>query len=231
MTEEPPLLRTEHLSREVRGHPIVEDINLTVQRGEVLAIIGPSGSGKSSLLRLLNRLDEPTRGTVYLEGIDYRTIPPRELRRRVGLVSQIPYLFPGTVADNLRFGPRQHGEELSDREIAELLARVGLPSYAERDVSELSVGEAQRISLARTLANRPQVLLLDEPTSALDEQSKGEVEALIKRIIREEHLTCLIVTHDPEQARRMARQALLLVAGRQVCLGPIEEVIRAQSVL
>jgi len=127
---------------------LVEDVIFEVRTGEVLAIVGPSGSGKSSLLRLLNRLDEPTSGTVYVEGIDYRQIEPRELRRKLGLVNQRPYLFPGTVEDNLRFGPLQRGELLSQETIEQLLARVGLSGYASRNVANLSGGEAQRVSLA-----------------------------------------------------------------------------------
>ena len=102
-----PVLETEHLSRAVSGVHLVHDVSVQVRQGEVLAVVGPSGSGKSSFLRLLNRLDEPTAGTVTLGGRDYRMIPPREVRRRVGMVTQTAFLFPGTIADNLRFGPRQ----------------------------------------------------------------------------------------------------------------------------
>ena len=122
------------------------DASFEVRRAETLAIVGPSGSGKSSLLRLLNRLDEPTSGTVYLNAVDYRLIAPRELRRRVGMVTQRAFLFPGTVAENLGFGPRQRGEELDDRRIEELLTGVGLAGYGARDVANLSGGEAQRVS-------------------------------------------------------------------------------------
>jgi putative ABC transport system ATP-binding protein len=136
------MLKTDHLSRIVPDKRLVDDISIRVQKGEVLAVVGPSGSGKSSFLRLLNRLDEPTSGTVYLEGQDYRQIPPRELRRRVGLVTQMPYLFPGTIADNLRFGPQQQGEDLSEETITFLLGQVGLADRAKSDVANLSGGEA-----------------------------------------------------------------------------------------
>ncbi len=224
-------IRTQHLSRVVRGVAIVDDVSVDVFHQEVMAVVGPSGAGKTSFLRLINRLDEPTRGTVYLDGVDYRTIPPRELRRRVGMVMQFPYLFPGTVADNIRFAPRQRGEEIRDEEIDRLLAQVDLPGYRERDVSQLSGGEAQRVSLARTLANSPEVLLLDEPTSALDDKAKASVEALIVRIIREQKLTCLIVTHDNAQALRMANRAMVMEKGRLVAVGPVQEVLGAESVL
>jgi putative ABC transport system ATP-binding protein len=176
---------------------------------------------------LLNRLDEPTDGTVYLDGTDYRQIAPRELRRRVGMVTQRPYLFSGTVAENLRFGPQQRGEVVTDTRVEELLAAVGLASYSERGIANLSGGEAQRVSFARTLANEPEVLLLDEPTSSLDEDTKGEVEALMRRITRERALTSVLVTHDRAQAARLAQRALLLEAGRIVRAGSVEEVLGA----
>ncbi|MCB0189747.1 MAG: ATP-binding cassette domain-containing protein, partial [Caldilineaceae bacterium] len=148
-----PILQTEHLTRTVEETQLVDDISIAVQQGELLAIIGPSGAGKSSFLRLLNRLDEPTAGTVYLDGQDYRTIPPHALRRRVGMVMQAPYLFPGTVTANLRYGPAQRGETLTADTVEQLLNRVGLAGYGDREISRLSGGEAQRVSLARTLAN------------------------------------------------------------------------------
>jgi putative ABC transport system ATP-binding protein len=222
-----PILRSEHLGRVVKDKILVEDATFEVQSGEVLAIVGPSGSGKSSLLRLLNRLDEPTTGTVYLHQIDYRQIAPRDLRRRLGMVNQRPYLFPGTVEQNLRFGPLQRGESLSQDLIDQLLLRVGLKGYASRNVANLSGGEAQRVSVARTLANSPEILLLDEPTSALDETSKLEVESCIQNIVRDHCLTCILVTHDTAQASRLAQRALLLEAGRITRAGLIHEVLHA----
>jgi putative ABC transport system ATP-binding protein len=222
-----PVLRAEKLGRSVPAKVLVADASFEVRTGETLAIVGPSGSGKTSLLRLLNRLDEPTSGTVYVDGGDYRQIAPRELRRRVGMVMQRPYLFPGTVADNLRFGPRQRGEQLSDERVEQLLAGVALAGYGSRDVANLSGGEAQRVSFARTLANSPEVLLLDEPTSALDEDSKREVEGIIQQIGREQGIPCVLVTHDVAQAARLAHRALILEAGRIVRAGRVEEVLRA----
>ena len=223
------ILEAKKLTRVVEDVPIVQDIDVEVRGGDVIAIVGPSGSGKSSLLRLLNRLDEPTSGTVLLNGVDYRKISPRELRRRIGMVMQAPYLFPGTVADNIRFGPSQRGELVSDEYIESLLEEVNLKDYAVRDINYLSGGEAQRVSLARTLANSPEVLLLDEPTSALDEASRLDVEELICEIIHQEHLTAFLVTHDLEQAARMATRAMLMQAGRKVKIGQVEEVIHVKS--
>jgi putative ABC transport system ATP-binding protein len=152
---------------------------------------------------------------------------PRELRRQVGMVTQRPFLFPGTVADNLRFGPAQRGQSLAGSRVEELLARVALRGYGERDISNLSGGEMQRVSLARTLANTPLVLLLDEPTSALDEVAKREVESLIRSIVRDEKLGCVIVTHDMTQAARLADRALLMEAGRIIHAGTVSEVLNA----
>jgi putative ABC transport system ATP-binding protein len=220
-------LATDHLCRTVNGVTLVNDITVQLGAGEVLAVVGPSGSGKSSFLRLLNRLDEPTSGTVFLEGIDYRQLPPRALRRKVGMVTQRAFMFPGTVAQNLSFGPRQRGETLSDAQAQKLLARVGLPGYGARDVVNLSGGEAQRVSLARALANSPVVLLLDEPTSALDDEAKSGVESLIREIIHDSRLTCVVVTHEISQATRMADRVMLLESGRAARIGPVEEVLHA----
>jgi len=222
-----PVLRTEHLGRVVNQKILLEDVNFEMRSGEVLAVVGPSGAGKSSLLRLLNRLDEPTAGTVYLEGTDYRQIAPRELRRKLGMVNQRPYLFPGTVEQNLQFGPLQRGESLSKDAIEGLLSQVGLKGYASRNVANLSGGEAQRVSVARTLANSPLILLLDEPTSALDETSKREVEASIQTVVRDQGLTCILVTHDTAQAARLAARALVLQSGHVARNGLINEVLNA----
>ena len=225
-----PLLRIDHLSRQVGGNWIVNNVSLTVHTGELIAVIGPSGAGKSSLLRLINRLDEPTGGTVYLNGEDYRQIAPRDLRRRVGMMMQAAHLFPGTVAENLRFGPRQQGHELTETAVATLLEQVGLPGFADRDTTHLSGGEAQRVSLARTLANRPALLLLDEPTSALDEHAAQEIEALLHQIFQAEGLTALMITHDTAQAERIANRAVLVEAGQMVRAGTVAEVLNADSV-
>jgi putative ABC transport system ATP-binding protein len=211
-------IETKNLSRAVVDKILISDISVQVRKGEVLAVVGPSGAGKSSFLRLLNRLDEATGGTVLLDGQDYRAIAPRELRRRVGMVMQMAYLFPGTVAANVAFGPLQRHVAMSPEQIAVLLDRIGLPGYEDHDVSTLSGGEAQRVSLARTLANSPEVLLLDEPTSALDEASARGIEELVLNIIRERRMTCVMVTHNMEQATRMAGRTMYLEAAKLVAI-------------
>lgn len=223
----PAILRAEDLGRSVNGKTLLEKITFELHAGEALAIVGPSGSGKSTLLRLLNRLDEPTAGTVYIDGSDYKGIEPRVLRRRVGLVTQRPFLFPGTVEQNLRYGPLQRGEIVSDEILSELLGKVCLTGYSSRNVANLSGGESQRVSVARTLANSPSILLLDEPTSALDDASKIEIESLLLNIVHEQKLACVLVTHDKAQAVRMAGRALLLADGKVIRSGPTGEVTHA----
>jgi len=223
---QPIALETAHLSRAVIGKVLTDDINVQVQVGEVVAVVGPSGSGKSSFLRLLNRLDEPTGGTVRLNGKDYRKLAPQELRRRVSMVMQTAYLFPGTVAENVAYGPRQRGHRLLAEQTDALLQRVGLSGYQERNASNLSGGEAQRVSIARALANAPEILLLDEPTSALDEDSARGVEDLVLDIIRERQMTCVIVTHNYAQARRTAHRTMIVRDSKLIATGPTNEVLR-----
>jgi putative ABC transport system ATP-binding protein len=171
--------------------------------------VGPSGSGKSTLLRLLNRLADPVEGTVRFHGTDVRELDPLDLRRRVGLVPQLPAPVPGTVADNVCFGPRLHGEDVDPERPLRL---AGLdPGFAERDASRLSVGEQQRVMLARALALEPEVLLLDEPTAALDDDSKGAVERALASL---EDVSFVIVTHDSAQAKRLGEDVIRLEAGR-----------------
>ena len=176
--------------------PILEGFSARIPADGMTAMVGPSGAGKTTLLRLLNRLDDPDGGEVLLDGRDVRSYDVLELRRRVQYVGQVPVPFPGTVADNV--GP--------DAEA--LLARVGLaPVLVARDADRLSVGEAQRMCLARALARHPECLLLDEPTSALDTSSKAGIEALI-RSLADEGLTVVMVTHDPRQAAELADRTL-----------------------
>lgn len=224
-----PYLRAENVSYTADGQTILSNINFVISEGERVAIFGPSGAGKSTLIRLLNRLDEPSSGTIFIDGQDYREIPPQQLRRRLGLVMQQPYLFPGTVADNLRFGPAAQDKSLEDEEIQHLLAGVDLAGFADRDVSKLSGGEAQRVSLARTLANQPEALLLDEPTSSLDEAARIEVEETILSVLNSQDVTCILVTHDREQVQRMADRVILLKSGEIVEDNLLEEDFDAKS--
>ena len=188
-------LKLEAFIHAARGKVLVDDISIHVPQARSLPLSAQAAPA-NGCLRLINRLDEPTDGTVLLGGQDYRGIAPQQLRRRVGMVMQTAYLFPGSVAGNIAFGPHQRGERLSANGLAALLERVGLPGYQDREVGKLSGGEAQRVSVARMLANEPEVLLLDEPTSALDETSARGIEKLIMSIVHERRMTCVIVTHN-----------------------------------
>lgn len=217
----PPPLVTENLTRIVDGETLIEDISVSIEPGEVLVIVGPSGAGKSSFLRLLNRLDEPTDGTVYVDGTDYRELLPRELRVRVGLVPQDSALVPGTVFENATRGLSLRGEPVDETRTERMLAQLGLDGYADRDVEDLSGGEKQRVAFVRTLLNDPEVLLLDEPTASLDSASEARVEELLSTL----DVTVVLVTHDEEQARRIGDRVMELRDGRMVRIGPVREVL------
>jgi len=182
------------------GRPVLDSFSAAIPEGAT-AIIGPSGAGKSTLLRLLNRLADPDRGEISYRGRPLSGYEPLALRREVSLVPQLPALLEGTVESNLRYAAGLAGEE---PDVDATLARAGLdPSFAGRDVAKLSVGEQQRAMMARALAQRPAVLLLDEPTSALDHAARDAVEATLARLRSESGLSLVLVSHDPEQARRL----------------------------
>jgi putative ABC transport system ATP-binding protein len=185
-------------------------VTLAIPSGST-ALVGPSGSGKSTLLRLLNRLADPDEGTVRFHGTDVRELDPLELRRRVGLVPQLPAPVPGSVGDNVCFGPRLDGREVDPLRPVQL---AGLDeSFLERDASRLSVGEQQRVMLARALALEPEVLLLDEPTASLDADATVAVEDALSSLTG---VSFVLVTHDPTQAGRLAERRIKLSEGRVV---------------
>jgi putative ABC transport system ATP-binding protein len=187
---------------------VLRDVSLSIPAGST-ALLGPSGSGKSTLLRLLNRLADPDEGTVRFHGRDVRELDPLELRRRVGLVPQLPAPVPGSVADNVKFGPRLEGHEVDPERPIRL---AGLDSsFLDRDASRLSVGEQQRVMLARALALEPEVLLLDEPTASLDSAATAAVEEALRGL---GGVSLVLVTHDRAQAERLAERTIELEAGR-----------------
>jgi putative ABC transport system ATP-binding protein len=193
------------------GRPVLRGVDLRLGEGAT-ALLGPSGSGKSTLLRLLNRLADPDAGTIRFTGDDVRSLDPLELRRRAVLVPQLPAPLPGSVAENVRYGPQLRGRDV-DPALPLELAGLG-PDYAEREALRLSVGEQQRVMLARALALDPEVLLLDEPTSALDEQARDGVERTLLDLEGRAGLSMLIVTHDRDQAERLARRIVRIRDGR-----------------
>jgi putative ABC transport system ATP-binding protein len=199
-----------------RGHTrILDNVCEHIEPGQATAIVGPSGAGKSTLLRILNRLTEPTSGRVLLDGVPLPEIDVLHLRRQVGLVTQRPVLLTDDVTEELRVGaPR-----LQEDQVVELLERVGLPaSFARRRTAELSGGETQRVCLARSLAVRPDVLLLDEPTSALD-----GLNASVVGQVAHDHVaaggTVAVVSHDLAVVRQIASRVVVLADGRVVDAG------------
>jgi putative ABC transport system ATP-binding protein len=204
-----------------RGNRLVlDDITTGFRRGVVTAVVGPSGAGKSSLLRCLNRLEEPNRGRVTLDGVDIRSLEPTSLRRRVGMIFQTPVILEGGVRANLLYGfPDQSEEKLSNA-----LEAAGLPgAFLDRESSALSVGQAQRVCIARALVRDPEVILMDEPTSALDRDATARIESLLGSLL-ERNLTIVLVTHDLGQARRVADGGVLMMDGGIVAQGNLDAI-------
>ena len=200
----------------------LDQVSLTVGEGEILCLLGPSGSGKSSLLRVIAGVERPARGRVTLNGREVAGpgafVDPEN--RRVGMVFQDYALFPHlTVAANVAFGLRSLPRAESDRIVTAMLERVGLSKYASSYPHMLSGGERQRVALARALAPRPRVLLMDEPFSSLDGQLREQVRQQTLELLRETGTTTIIVTHDPEEAMRIADRVALLCRGRIVQCG------------
>jgi putative ABC transport system ATP-binding protein len=204
------------------GRPVLDSVSAKIPIGAT-AIVGPSGAGKSTLLRLLNRLADPDAGSISYRDRPLERYDPLALRREVSLVPQLPALLEGTVESNLAYAAG-----LADRQAdAERCLRLaGLdPEFGQRDVAKLSVGEQQRAMLARALAQEPTVLLLDEPTSALDHAARDAIEATLAELRRELEISIVLVSHDPEQARRLSDWVVRLEDGRSIEAGPLEQVL------
>jgi putative ABC transport system ATP-binding protein len=216
------LFDIEKVSYSRDGKLVLRDLDARMPVG-ASSIVGPSGSGKSTLLRLLNRLADPASGTVVYEGKDVREYDPLALRREVSLVPQLPALIDGTVHDNVAYGPRLAGHSFDARSCLEL---AGLdPEFEHRDATKLSVGEQQRVMLARALALQPRVLLLDEPTSALDQTARDAVEATLRGLRARTAISTVVVTHDMDQARRLADYVIRIEGGTVAAQGPAGEVL------
>ncbi len=193
---------------------ILSGLDLIIEKGELVTIMGPSGSGKTTLIRLINRLSETDSGTITLNGKDIRDYAPADLRRKVGMVFQLPVVFNGSVHDNLAFGTKLWGNNI---DLDSLAKACGISeALLNADAAQLSVGEKQRVCIARALANHPEVLLLDEPTSSLDAVNAERIEKLLLDLRKESNLTMVWITHEREQARRIGGRGLLLKDGKLV---------------
>ncbi|QCU77520.1 amino acid ABC transporter ATP-binding protein [Citricoccus sp. SGAir0253] len=217
------------LTKSFGDHQVLKGITGQIHEGEVLCVIGPSGSGKSTFLRCLNRLEEPTSGTVTVGGFDLTDpkVDINAVRRSIGMVFQQFNLFPHmTVAENVMLAPVElkKASRAEARATAErLLARVGLAAKADARPASLSGGQKQRVAIARALAMNPQIMLFDEATSALDPEMVGEVLQVI-RDLAEEGMTMVLVTHEMGFAREVADRVLFMDDGRIVEMGPPAEV-------
>ena len=212
----------------------VRDVDLTIARAEIAVLIGHSGSWKSTLLRTINRLIEPTSGTVFIDGVDLRTLDPVQLRRGIGYVIQAVGLFPHlTIAANIGVVPSLLGWE-RDRiaaRVDELLALVRLDpaTYRNRYPRQLSGGEQQRAGVARALAAEPRVLLMDEPFGAVDAIVRASLQDEIRRIHREVGTTIVFVTHDVDEALRLADRIVVIAAGNVAQAGTPQQVLAAPA--
>jgi putative ABC transport system ATP-binding protein len=232
---EPPAALSIEAVRKFRHAPdgrtveILCGLSLDAPAGELTAIVGPSGGGKSTLVRLLNRLEELDGGRILLFGEAIAGLDPLVLRRRIGLVPQKPFMFEGSVLDNLQrpFQLREEPPPAVDSEtLLSVLALCRLdPELLPRAARSLSLGQQQRVALARTLATGPEVLLLDEPTSALDRPTADRLAATLREICRSRRLTILMVTHDLRMAGRVADRLAYLEAGVILEEGRPEELL------
>jgi osmoprotectant transport system ATP-binding protein len=213
------VISLEHVTKRYADKLAVDDLTLEIPDGEVAVLIGPSGCGKTTTLRMVNRLIEPTSGRILIDGTDALSIRPEELRRHIGYVIQSVGLFPHlTCADNIATVPKLLGwkaDRIATR-VRELLDLVGLPAaaYADKYPRQLSGGEAQRIGVARALAADPPVLLMDEPFGAVDPLNRDRLQAEFARIQRELKKTVIFVTHDVDEAIRLADRIALMRDGR-----------------
>jgi putative ABC transport system ATP-binding protein len=214
------LLQCDNIGLVRKGQPVLRQVSFGVAQGDLVGIAGPSGSGKTSLLRMMNGLCSPTEGTVFYKGKDIRSYDPPRLRREIGYVLQKPYLFAGTVRDNLEYPYHVWKQKPDLEEITAYLTRVNLTSaMLEKRGTEMSGGEQQRVALVRSLLAKPDVLLLDEITASLDADNTLIIERLVREEREERHLTVCFISHEREQLRRLAQRVVYLEQGRMTFAG------------
>ncbi len=220
MSERPqPVIRLEHVGVTKERRAVLADVSLAIDAARTYSILGPSGAGKTTLLRLLNRLEEPKSGNLWFHGTPYVQLSPLVLRRRVAMVFQVPVVFDGSVDDNLRLPAHllHRAASVNAAALGRALELAGLDGIARgRDAAALSVGEKQRLCIARALMTEPEVLLLDEPTAALDPTAARRLIDSIRQLSQAGRLAVIMVTHQPDHARMVGGEVILLVNGRVV---------------
>lgn len=222
------LIKTINLGQQYQEQNVLREISLAVNRGEVLALIGPTGAGKTTLLRLLDLLETPTSGNIYFDGVDVtRSSSNRlEARRRMSFVQQKPIVFTMNVYDNVACGLkwRQVKNNVIRQKVGDVLKMVEMTAYQNRNAKTLSGGETQRLAIARALITDPEVLFLDEPTANLDPVSITKVEEVLAHIIHERKTTVVIATHDMSQGQRLAGSIGVLMNGKILQIGTPNEI-------
>ena len=218
-------LRIDNLTKKFGAVTAVDQVSISIPKGEIFALLGSSGSGKSTLLRVLAGFDAPTSGAIYLGGQNIADFPPYE--RPINMMFQSYALFPHlTVADNIAFGLKRMGlprDQINDQ-VGKMLDLVQLSALAQRKPHQLSGGQQQRVALARSLARKPQLLLLDEPLGALDKKLREHTQFELVNIIESVGVTCVIVTHDQEEAMTMAARIAVMSHGRIMQIGSPHDV-------
>ena len=218
-------LRTDQLVKRFDGVAAVDDVSLSIHKGEIFALLGSSGCGKSTLLRMLAGFEKPSSGSVILDGVDIASFAPYE--RPINMMFQSYALFPHlSVWDNIAFGLKREGMprvQIAAR-VAEMLTLVQLEAFAPRKPHQLSGGQQQRVALARSLARKPQLLLLDEPLGALDKKLRERTQFELVNILESVGVTCVMVTHDQEEAMAMASRIAVMSHGRVLQVGTPREI-------
>jgi putrescine transport system ATP-binding protein len=226
----PAYLKIEGLTKEFDGYKAVNNVSLDIAKGEIFALLGSSGCGKSTLLRMLAGFETPTSGRILLDGKDMAGLPPYE--RPVNMMFQSYALFPHlTVAENIAFGLKRDGlgsDKVNER-VDAMLKLVQLGKFAKRKPHQLSGGQQQRVALARSLAKQPQMLLLDEPLGALDKKLREQTQIELVNIIEQVGVTCVMVTHDQEEAMTMASRIAVMSEGRFLQVGAPADIYETPS--
>jgi tungstate transport system ATP-binding protein len=227
-----PLFELRDITKSYNNSRVLAIPHLVIKQGGVYGIMGPNGAGKTTLLSIMALLLPPTSGTMYWEGADIATMYRNQLRKKVTLIAQNPYLFHATVGKNVAYGLKLRGIKREQRRerVKACLDLAGLPGFAKRMARELSGGEAQRVAIARALALDPQVLLLDEPTANVDRHGVEQIEIILRDLNEKLGITIIVATHDINQVYRLSEKIIYLFEGRIIAKPPLENLFQGRIV-
>lgn len=222
------MLELEHVTKNYGENRVLDDITLSIEKGHIVSILGPSGGGKTTLLNVLLGITDVTSGRILCDGEDITRVPME--KRGFNIVFQDYALFPNLTAfENVTYGLRNNPGLSTREEVDELIELLGLNEHLDKRISQLSGGQKQRVALARTLVTKPRLLLLDEPLSALDGVIKESIKQKIKQIVTQYQLTTVMVTHDPEEALTMSDRVLIMNKGRVAQYATPGEIVHAPA--